>query len=629
MTTSSGGQNANFGFVLSPEGHPGHRETLDMAYEGKDIPKVSAEKAQAMEQRADRLVAELNKLPDTHASARRWAGPHGDWIMYEKDGTPRKDVFTPEQFEKYGTNSKVSISVSHTKNATKENATERAAWWDRSISKMEELQGGEGPKPSQMPLLKTPEGKYTVKKGTTLYHATSDENFKGFEPHIAWFTPSPKEHQGYLENVAGQTITGKFQGGNIATEKDWAPIAKEIFKTDEPIYSMFDESVGEFKKADVQKFIKRLQDEGYDGAVINDYSAVDQQKDAHTLALFNPQKSLGEVAGPKPSRMPDHVVLEGMGTAVQKELQSKGAINEVGQISGSKLEQLASDLGISKLHYNADITASHSLNFSHEWYNQMVDWYKDRATELRAQALPPSAKFKASTPEQTQAWAEERADKILRDAAYDIKNISKEDADRMIDAIKTGDNQIYYGPSSDKNEHMHEIMHTLLWKELGADITAGKVTEDHIIQLLKDTHEKFKKTRGLYEAEVKTNDPMAYTHHEQLLDWFTNSHEYYTELFTQYHSGNITPGSPSAKLVEAVERNSKDPKVRALVGTILGTVLMYNILQNQAQEGEPNDRKVDNSDKGARAPDLGPRRISGGALGALGVGRVSGSQGPA
>jgi hypothetical protein len=139
---------------------------------------------------------------------------------------------------------------------------------------------------------KTPAGEFNVEKGTTLYHTTSEEDLHKFDPdRITWFTPDKEQARGYRENTGGKTLTAEFQGGKIATEKDWAPIAKEIFKTDEPIYSMFDENVNEFNKKDVRRFIQKLKDEGYDGAKITDYSSLHSDKDAETIALFNPAKS--------------------------------------------------------------------------------------------------------------------------------------------------------------------------------------------------------------------------------------------------------------------------------------------------------------------------------------------------
>lgn len=153
--------------------------------------------------------------------------------------------------------------------------------------------------------LKTPGGKFTLQKGTPLYHTTT-EDINKLEPNrITWFTPDKEQARGYRENSGGKTLAAEFQGGRIATEKDWAPIAKEVFKTDEPIYSMFDENVGEFDKKDVRKFIQRLKDEGYDGASMTDYSSLDNRHDAETVALFNTERSTklkGEKeAGPQPS----------------------------------------------------------------------------------------------------------------------------------------------------------------------------------------------------------------------------------------------------------------------------------------------------------------------------------------
>lgn len=156
---------------------------------------------------------------------------------------------------------------------------------------------GQGPEKVEPIKLKTPQGEHEIVPGTNLYHMSST-GIKEFKPDtISWFSPSSEEANGHLQGAKADSfdkshiVSSKFQGGKIATEKEWGPIARKVFNA-EPIYSMFDESVGEYPKKKVQQFIKQLKDSGYDGAVIKDYSSVNNMKDADSLALFNPSKSV-------------------------------------------------------------------------------------------------------------------------------------------------------------------------------------------------------------------------------------------------------------------------------------------------------------------------------------------------
>jgi len=135
---------------------------------------------------------------------------------------------------------------------------------------------------------------YAVTKGMTLYH-TGAANFSKFHDVPTWFTPSIDEAKAYnanTKNEHGKAITYEtaFAGGKIATQEEVSSIAKEIWPKDDLIYSMFDKRVGEYEPKDVEKFISVLKKAGYVGAQHSDYSAIDNQKDAYTVVLFNPNE---------------------------------------------------------------------------------------------------------------------------------------------------------------------------------------------------------------------------------------------------------------------------------------------------------------------------------------------------
>ena len=129
--------------------------------------------------------------------------------------------------------------------------------------------------------------------GMKLYHVGAAE-FKTFKDRPTWFTHDLGQVEGYKNNVNGEcwVYTCELKAGKIASEKDVAPLAKEIFGDEPVLYSMFDERIGEFNKEDIRKFVKSLSAAGYAGCQHLDYDAVNDQKDSMTLVLFHPSSSV-------------------------------------------------------------------------------------------------------------------------------------------------------------------------------------------------------------------------------------------------------------------------------------------------------------------------------------------------
>ena len=78
----------------------------------------------------------------------------------------------------------------------------------------------------------------------------------------------------------------------MASPDDAREHAEKVWPSSPLLYSMFDERVGEFPKHEVRKFIGSLKRAGYAGARIQDYSSNDSDRDADTLAVFDPHKSV-------------------------------------------------------------------------------------------------------------------------------------------------------------------------------------------------------------------------------------------------------------------------------------------------------------------------------------------------
>lgn len=145
---------------------------------------------------------------------------------------------------------------------------------------------------------KTGDEKLDVKPGTVMYH-TTDAKFSQFAGRPTWFTPFKSEAQGYqkkFEQDARQsprTMKVTWRGGKIASMDDVRHAVDKVWGPEEDIlYSMFDERVGEFEPKKVRQFISALKADGFAGAIVQDYSSRDLNKDADTLAVFDPRESI-------------------------------------------------------------------------------------------------------------------------------------------------------------------------------------------------------------------------------------------------------------------------------------------------------------------------------------------------
>lgn len=137
---------------------------------------------------------------------------------------------------------------------------------------------------------------FRVDHNTDLYTATAMQ-FSEFLPRVTWFTPTLSEARGHALNVSG---TGKARillchyvgSGRIATPEQAGEAASQIFPDEPLLYSMFDESIGEFDRQDVRALVSLMRKSGFDGAVHPDYSAVDSQEDAFALCIFNAKRDI-------------------------------------------------------------------------------------------------------------------------------------------------------------------------------------------------------------------------------------------------------------------------------------------------------------------------------------------------
>src|SRR4051812_36252521 len=95
-----------------------------------------------------------------------------------------------------------------------------------------------------------------IKLPKILYHSSS-EKFDKFKPHQAWFALSKKDAEGYHTYTGNPTITYKveYTGGKIASLAEAKKVAQQVWPDEDMLYSMYDESVGEYDTKDVRKFI--------------------------------------------------------------------------------------------------------------------------------------------------------------------------------------------------------------------------------------------------------------------------------------------------------------------------------------------------------------------------------------
>jgi hypothetical protein len=144
----------------------------------------------------------------------------------------------------------------------------------------------------------------------TIYHASS-ATFTKFLDRPTWFSTNLKDAKNWHASgeASGQkqtTYACEYTGGKIATEKQAEKIAKQVWPDDEFIYSMYDESVGEFDKADVKKFISLLVKSGFDAAYIEDYDPANfSSGTSRSLCVFHPNRTVKilrtELGGAKPA----------------------------------------------------------------------------------------------------------------------------------------------------------------------------------------------------------------------------------------------------------------------------------------------------------------------------------------
>ena len=157
-----------------------------------------------------------------------------------------------------------------------------------------------------------------IERGTPIYH-TSQSNLKSLKDQTMWFTPFQDEAEAFNRNIKNdfghaKTFEMEWDGSPIATKEQAASIAKEIWPDDEFIYSMFDEAVGDRDPEDVRHFIKAMEDHGFAGSMIDDYSAIDQQKNCDSLAVFHPDRhmNISGKAKAKDSLLADGLALLGL-----------------------------------------------------------------------------------------------------------------------------------------------------------------------------------------------------------------------------------------------------------------------------------------------------------------------------
>ncbi|WP_407305634.1 hypothetical protein [Acinetobacter sp.] len=125
-----------------------------------------------------------------------------------------------------------------------------------------------------------------------IFHASNAE-FAVFEDRPAWFSLTKHAAEGW-HTACGRKNSISYMciylGGHIANENETVGIAKLVWPDDDLIYSMYDESVGEFEVEDIRKFYRLLQANGFDAAYLTDYDPRDSDKDSRTLVVFHPNK---------------------------------------------------------------------------------------------------------------------------------------------------------------------------------------------------------------------------------------------------------------------------------------------------------------------------------------------------
>lgn len=130
----------------------------------------------------------------------------------------------------------------------------------------------------------------------TIFHASSYK-FSSFKARPTWFSLNEKDALAWHNSGSGIgdqiSYICKYTGGKIASEVQAEKIAKQVWPDDDFIYSMYDETVGEFDKPDIQKFISLLKNAGYDGSYIDDYDPADfSAGSSKSLVVFDPSKSV-------------------------------------------------------------------------------------------------------------------------------------------------------------------------------------------------------------------------------------------------------------------------------------------------------------------------------------------------
>ena len=122
-----------------------------------------------------------------------------------------------------------------------------------------------------------------------IYHSSAVKILK-FDNNPVWFSTSKKSaikwhNAGTISNKNQITYECEITG-KLASEKDGAKFAKQIWPNDEYIYSMFDPKVREFKKDDIDSFIRLLKSNGFIGAYVEDYDPSDFGGDSSTRSLI-------------------------------------------------------------------------------------------------------------------------------------------------------------------------------------------------------------------------------------------------------------------------------------------------------------------------------------------------------
>lgn len=122
-----------------------------------------------------------------------------------------------------------------------------------------------------------------------IYHSTSGKKFGKFKSQPSWFATNKKDALNWHKNQPKSvTYTCSFSG-KIVAESKAANFAKEIWPDHDLIYSMYDQSIGEYPRAEVKAFIKLLQDAGFDAAYIVDYDPADfNVGSSKSLCVFDP-----------------------------------------------------------------------------------------------------------------------------------------------------------------------------------------------------------------------------------------------------------------------------------------------------------------------------------------------------